>query len=339
MTDQINIWAINQQGDFEQQQVPSPELCAGHVLVKVVATSFNPIDSKIKAGLAPIMTESKVLGCDIAGEVVAVADDVTAFSKGDKVFGCACGVSGNLNGTANSGAMADVVAVDAQLIAHAPVNIPLQQCAAYPLVAITAWDVLRRMRIEANDMLFISGASGGVGHMAVQLASQLGVLVYGSAGNAERAQQVENLGAEKVWPRDSELDIKEEIKQQAAFNGFDFVLDTFGGDSFQQCLDFASPYAQVATTNGRNTYDLTFAHTKSLTIHAIFMLLPLLNGVGRRAHGDFLQELAVMIEAGKVSVNIQQELSFDQADQAYQLYGDGKMTGKLVLVHPDFLTS
>lgn len=334
MSNTINIWSIKDSGDFEKQEAGFPELQAGHLLIKVVATSFNPIDSKIRAGLAPIMTEHRVLGCDVAGEVIAVADDIESFAEGDKVFGCAAGVKGSFNGVDNSGAMADVIQVDAQLMAHAPLNIPLAECAAYPLIAITAWEALKRMGIENNDMLFISGASGGVGHMAVQIASQMQVLVFGSAGSQERAEQIQALGAEKIWSRDA--DIAEEIKQQAAFNGFDFVLDTFGGDSFQQCLEIASAYGQVATTNGRNTYDLTFAHTKSLTIHAIFMLLPLLNGIGRRAHGDFLQELAVMIEAGKVKANIQQSFSFDDADKAHQLYADGGMTGKLLLTHPDY---
>lgn len=312
-------WIVTQTGDPEVMQpgeIVLAELQPGEVKIRVCAAGFNPVDSKIRAGLAPIINAAGVLGCDVSGEVIAVADGVDHLAVGDAVYGCAGGVKGN------GGALAEEMVCDAELLARAPQSLSLAQAAAIPLVAITAFEALQRLAIRNEDKLLVLGASGGVGQWAVRLAQQAGSAVYGSAGNEKRLAQLQQQGVTAALHDDVAALVN---------GGFDKVLDTFGGDSFQQALSVVAPYAQVATINARNTYDLTQAHAKSLTIHAIFMLLPLLTGNGRKAHGEFLADLSDSIDAGLIQVPEADEKRMSDVADIHRAYEAGELKNKVVM--------
>jgi NADPH2:quinone reductase len=314
-----SAWIVRQTGTpdvFAKDTIALPEVNAGEVRVRVYAAGFNPVDTKIRAGLAPILNDTRVLGCDVSGEVVAVGDGVDHLAVGDTVYGCAGGVKGN------TGALAEEMVCDAELLARAPQSLSLVQAAAIPLVAITAFEALQRLAISNQDKLLVLGASGGVGKWAVRLAQKAGIAVYGSAGSEERLAQLQHLGVTALLHDDVAT---------LADQGFDKILDTFGGDSFQQALSVAAPYAQIATINARNTYDLTQAHAKSLTIHAIFMLLPLLTGNGRKAHGEFLAELSDSIDAGLIQVPEADEKRMSDVADIHRAYEAGELKNKVVM--------
>jgi len=317
-------WIVRQTGTpdvFARDTIALPEVNAGEVRVRVCAAGFNPVDTKIRAGLAPILNDTRVLGCDVSGEVVAVGDGVDHLAVGDAVYGCAGGVKGN------GGALAEEMVCDADLLAKAPQSLSLVQAAAIPLVAITAFEALQRLAINREDKLLVLGASGGVGQWATRLATEAGISVYGTAGNAARVEQLKQQGINAALHTDV---------AELSESGFGKVLDTFGGDSFQQALSVAAPYAQVATINARNTYDLTQAHAKSLTIHAIFMLLPLLTektgtGKGRKAHGEFLAELSQKIDAGLIQVPEATEKRMSDVADIHRAYEAGELKNKVVM--------
>lgn len=312
-------WIVTQTGGPEVMQpgeIVLAELQPGEVKIRVCAAGFNPVDTKIRAGLAPIINAVGVLGCDVSGEVIAVGNGVDHLAVGDAVYGCAGGVKGN------GGALAEEMVCDADLLARAPQSLSLAQAAAIPLVAITAFEALQRLAISSEDKLLVLGASGGVGQWAVRLAQKEGIAVYGSAGNDERLAQLQQQGVTAALHDDVAALVN---------GGFDKVLDTFGGDSFQQALSVAAPYAQVATINARNTYDLTQAHAKSLTIHAIFMLLPLLTGRGRKAHGEFLSELSDSIDAGLIQVPEADEKRMSDVAGIHRAYEAGELKNKVVM--------
>ena len=133
---------------FESSELPKPEVKPGHVLVRVAATSVNPVDTMIRqmGKDLPISPEPPaVLGMDFAGTVEAVGEGVTEYAEGDEVYGCAGGL-GELQGT-----LAEYMLADARLIARKPNNLSMREAAALPLVGITAYEGLIRAGIAEGQ--------------------------------------------------------------------------------------------------------------------------------------------------------------------------------------------
>lgn len=262
-----------------------PEPGAGQVLLKVGAAGFNPIDTKIRAGIAPVVPLHGILGCDVCGVVVSVGEGVSGLAVGQRVFGFVGGVKGRW------GALSEFMLADAALLAAAPVGLTDAECAVLPLVSVTASEALARLAIESGSELLVLGASGAVGRMAVQMAVRSGIFVTGTAGTEQRCQEVESLGAHAVLHQDVDALI-------AAGKMFPFVLDTFGGPSLAKALAAASAGGSVATINARGVHDLGLAHAKALTLNAVFVMLPLLSGMGVKRHQAVTIELARQLELG-----------------------------------------
>jgi NADPH2:quinone reductase len=175
---------------FELREVPKPVPIAGTVLVRIAATSVNPVDLKIREGL-PIAPElPAILGADLAGTVEAVGDGVDAFAPGDEVYGCAGGVKG-LGGT-----LAEYIVADARLLARKPARLSMREAAALPLVAITAWQALDRAALASGEQILVHGGVGGVGHLAVQLAKARGARVATTVSSGDAARVARELGAD-----------------------------------------------------------------------------------------------------------------------------------------------
>jgi NADPH2:quinone reductase len=299
-----------------ETQLPVPTPQAGEVLIKVLASGFNPIDTKIRAGLAPIASDNHVPGCDVCGEVIARGDGVAEFALGDLVYGCAGGVKGS------SGTLCEYMCADVDLLALQPELLSSAQAAILSLISITAYEALVRLNIAAGDELLIMGGTGGVGQMAIQLARLKGAKVTATAGSESGLRFIESLGATAIFHSDA-------TNTATAFNK---VLDTHGGESFQTALLAAAPGAQVATINARNTYDLAQAHAKALTIHAVFMLLPLLTGNGRKAHGELLAWLATEINQGNIQPPTVDEKSPSEVAVVHAAYEAGMINTKTAFV-------
>ena len=173
---------INKYGEaaaFEAAEVETPEPKAGHVLVKIAASSVNTVDTMIrKMGKElPLSPDTPaILGMEFAGTVEAVGEGVSGYSVGDEVYGCAGGLA-DLPGT-----LAEYIVADANLIAHKPRNLSMRESAALPLVAITAYEGLTRAGIGGGQKVLVHGGSGGVGHVALQLARHFGAEVYATGG-------------------------------------------------------------------------------------------------------------------------------------------------------------
>lgn len=322
---------IKQFGDpsvFELTDLPKPSLKPGHVLIKVCASSVNQIDCKIRSGAVAAIAPDfpAILHGDVAGIVEAVAPDVNQFKIGDEVYGCA----GGLKGTA--GALADYMLADANLIAKKPASLSMLESAALPLVSITAWEALfTKARLTDKHTVLIHGGVGGVGHIAVQLAAWCGanvsttVLKEGdfSIASAFGASQVVNAKEENVEAYVSRL-----TKNQ----GFDVVFDTVGGPNLDKSLMAASLNGAVVTTAARSTHDLSPMHNKALSLHVVFMLLPILTHQGRNAHGAILANIAKLVDEGKLKPLIDSHhFTLDTVSDAHAFLESGKAQGKVVL--------
>jgi len=197
--------------------VPRPEPAADQILIRVVAASVNPADIRIAKGLFPRVKQGDLpvtLGCDFSGVVEHCRQHPAPFRDGDLVFGMA---------RAGSGSFSDYLAADAGAVALAPNAIDLQDTAAVPLAALTAWQGLTlHGGIVAGQRVLILGAGGGVGHFAVQFARHLGAEVY-AVGAAQDVRFLRELGAHQVLDRNSAF--------ETTTTKMDLVLDLVGGST------------------------------------------------------------------------------------------------------------
>ena len=306
------------------QEVPIPELLPGHVQIRVRASSVNPVDTKIRSGMQEVIAPESppILGCDVAGVVEAVGEGVTYFAAGDEVYGCAGGVKGC------PGALAEYMMADARLIAKKPESLSMEAAAALPLVGITAWDALvDRSKVSAGQRVLVHGATGGVGHIGIQLAKAAGAHVSATGSSENKLSLAKELGA------DLGINYREStVEEYAKDGGFDLVFDTVGGDNLQGCFEAAALNGTVASISTRCTCDLTPFHKKALSMHVTFMLLPMLTGSGRERHGQILTEMAAMVDAGTLMPLIhEQRFTFSEAAEAHALLESGSAVGKIVL--------
>ncbi|WP_291295922.1 zinc-dependent alcohol dehydrogenase family protein [Elioraea sp.] len=312
---------------FQAATLPDPVAGPGEVLVAIAAASVNPVDWKLRThgpAIAPALPA--VLGTDFAGHVVALGDGVSGFAVGDAVYGCAGGVRGM------PGAYAGMIAADALLIAHAPKGLSMREAAALPLVTITAWEGLHdRARIGAGDTVLIHGGTGGVGHIALQVAAAAGARVFATVSSAEKATLARTLGAAETIDYRNEMP-EAYVARLTGGRGFDVVFDATGGKDIATSFAAVRTSGQVVTIVSQYTADLAPMHGKGLSLHVVFMLLPMLTGLGRDRHGAILTEAARLVEAGKLRPLLDpHRFPLEDVAAAHAHLESGKAIGKVVL--------
>lgn len=322
---------INQFGDpsvFTLTDMEKPSLAPGHVLIKVKATSVNQIDCKIRSGAVPNITPAfpAILHGDVAGMIDAVAPDVTSFKVGDEVYGCAGGLLGS------HGALAKFMLADSKLLAKKPSALSMEHAGALPLVSITAWDALfNKAHLEKGNTILIHGGIGGVGHIAVQLAKWAQAKVFTTVLSNDDIALAKSLGADEVINAKEE-DVAHYVDRLTEGRGFDIVFDTVGGPNLDRSLAAAGLNGVVVTTAARSTHDLTPMHNKGLSLHVVFMLLPLLTGKDREKHGKILENIAKIVDEKKLKPLVDShQFTLETVKDAHALLESGKARGKVVL--------
>lgn len=319
--------AYGETAEFTVADIAKPAAKAGHVIVRIAATSVNTVDTMIRnmgtdLPFSPALPA--VLGMDFAGTVESVGDGVTEFAIGDEVYGCAGGLADL------QGALAEYMPVDAKLIAHKPKSISMREAAALPLVAITAYEGLQRAGIKAGQKVLVHGGTGGVGHVAVQLAKHYGADVYSTISSDAQAAIVNGYGAKPInYKKESVADY---VARHTDGAGFDVVYDSVGGANLTNSFEAAALNAHVATTLSLLELDLSTAHFKGLSVHVVFMLIQMLHDHKREEHAAILTDVASIVDAGALRPLLD-EPHFNLADvgQAYARLSSGDATGKVVV--------
>jgi NADPH:quinone reductase-like Zn-dependent oxidoreductase len=313
-------------GDFRQVELPRPRLEANQVLVRIAASGVNPLDTKIRAGKALHAKQPlpAVLGVDMAGVVEEVAFGVTTFSPGDEVYGMVGGVGG-LQGT-----LAELIAVDAGLLAHKPKTLSMRQAAAMPLSIVTAWEgLVDRARVHTGQAVLIHGGAGGVGHIAVQIARAFGAQVFATVSQNKK-NIVEGLGAIPIDYRSTT--VAEYVAACTGGKGFDILYDTIGGATIDACFLAVRPYTgHVLSCLGWSTHSLAPLSFRGATYTGVFTLLPLLTGENYSHHGKILAQATELAEAGELTPLLNEQ-RFSTADiaAAHALVEAGSL-GKVVV--------
>ncbi len=321
---------VKQFGDtevFELAELEKPEVKPGHVLVNIKASSVNTVDTMIRqmgAELPISPAAPAVLGMDFSGVIEAVGGEVSGFQVGDEVYGCAGGLA-DLPGT-----LAEYIVADADLVALKPKNLTMRQAAALPLVGITAYEGLERAGITKGQKVLVHGGSGGVGHIALQLAAYFGAEVYSTGGGDKQLSLIQELGATPINYRTES--VQDYVQEHTDGDGFELVFDSVGGANMALSFEAAGLNANVVSTVALVNLDLSVAHFKGLSLHVVFMLIPMLHGVKRKAHAKILNKLTEIIEAGELKpVLDEREFSLEQAGLAHARLESKQAMGKVVI--------
>lgn len=309
------------------KEIKRPVAAKGEVLVQIKASGVNPLDLKINAGQAA-HAQTKlpaILGVDMAGIVVEAGAGVTNFKTGDEVYGLTGGIAGV------QGSLAEYAAVDANLLAIKPTNWSMREAAAIPLSFITAWEgLVDRAKVGRDKTVLIQGGTGGVGHIAVQLAVAMGAKVYATDRPAKKSV-IESYGAAAI--DFTSLSVEDYVRIYTENEGFDIVFDTVGGETLDTSFKALKTYdGHVISILGWGTHNLAPLSFRGATYSGVFTMLPLITGENRAHHGAILKEATLLAEAGQLKPMVDvNHYSLETITAAYHLMEGHLNNGKVVI--------
>jgi NADPH2:quinone reductase len=225
---------------------------------------------------------------------------------------------------------------DARLLAPKPNRLSFREAAALPLVTLTAWEALiDKAEIGPSDRVLVHGATGGVGHVGLQLAAWRDSSVTATASSQHKLDIGADLGADVLVNYEEEA-VPDYVQRCTDGTGFDVVFDTVGGDNFHRSVEAARLNGAVATVNPQVDVDLRPAYNKGLTLHLVLMLIPMVQGVGRAHHGKILRRGATLVDQGQLRPLVDdRSFTFDEIGTAHAHAESGAHIGKVVVSHPD----
>jgi NADPH:quinone reductase len=280
--------------------IAEPSLSDGQVLVTVTHASLNRGDlNDARSGrLAP----GAVLGSDVAGTVTRTAGDGSGPGVGTRVVALA------------AGAFAERCAVDATALAPLPPTVDPAHAAALPVAGLAALQALRAAGLAPDRRVLVTGASGGVGHFAVQIAAHAGAHVIASVGSPGRGDDLADAGASEIV-----------IGLDGIDEPLDIVLDGVGGSTLTGAWDLLAPGGSLQSIGWSSAEPATFrpyatvGPAKSLTSFLI-----------RAPVGDDLAILVTLLEAGDLTVDVGWQGSWNEIDQAADVMLGRRLRGKAV---------
>lgn len=316
-------------------ELPHPAPGPGQVLVWVAGGGLNPVDAAQRAGaFRQIRPYSfpQIAGNELSGTVAALGSGVTGLAVGDAVFARV--------DKALLGAFASSVAIDASLVALAPRSLDLMDAAGVPLAALTAWQALgsERLDIGPGDRLLVTGAAGGVGLIAIQLAKRAGAYVTVTA-SAAGEPLVRRLGADDVI----------DYRHRSVSSGgerFDKVFDLVGGEALEDLVASVRPGGCIVSVAGPLTPGSLDAELSGVKQWFVPLVLRLRSrAIRRRARaagvsyqyffmrpdGGQLAELATLIDQGGLEVVIDSRFPADHFAEAFARLESRRAKGKIVL--------
>jgi NADPH:quinone reductase-like Zn-dependent oxidoreductase len=301
----VRIHSFGSPDVMQVDEIEAPRPKRGEVLIRVCASSVNPVDFKMRSGefKMPGAHMPITLGRDVSGVVEAVGPGVSGIEVGDHVFTLL---------DADHGGYAEFVLARADAVAPKPSSIDHAHAAAVPLAAITAWQGLfDHGHLKRGERVLIHGAAGGVGHFAVQFAKNEGAYVYATA-RGEDADLLRSLGADEV------IDYQNE-RFEDRVRDVDVVLDLVAGETQKRSWRSLKKGGRlVSTLTPPSKSDAAKAGAKG----DHFMASP---------NREQLEEIARMIDDGEVQVIVQETMPLNEARHAHNVLEHEHVQGKLVL--------
>jgi NADPH:quinone reductase len=304
---------------FAERDLPKPDLGVREILVRVRATSVNPVDYKMrKGGSWAGITPPAILGLDAAGVVEAIGPGVRYFKPGDAVF-----YTPHLFG-GRSGTYAEYHVVEEKIVAAKPPNISFEEAAAVPLAGCTAYDeIIGTTRVRPGETVLVHAAAGGVGVFAVQLAKACGARVIGTCGT-QNVDFLRSIGADAAIDHKTR-DFVAVLKEDPALpGGVDVAIDNVGGETLARSLEIVRPHGRMASIVS-TTGNLSAAYGKNITIDFIMM---------ERSRAK-METLRVLITRGQLRPIVESVMPLREVAEAHRRIEAGGTRGKIVLRVPE----
>ncbi|MGC4938515.1 NADP-dependent oxidoreductase [Kribbella sp. DT2] len=293
-------------------EIPTPRPEAGELLIKIAASSVNGFDAATAAGYLEGMMEHRyplVLGKDFAGTVEALGEGVDSFAVGDAVFGVV------MKPFLGTGSLAEYLTVPAASgIARIPADLDVRDAGALGLAGAAALDSVNALALATDETLLISGATGGVGALAVQLAAARGATVIATARPGAEAEFVSALTGATVHVVDYTNDLETQVREISP-DGVDAILHLAGDGA--QLTGLLRPGGRIASTLGLGQ---DAVERDDVTAHAVMA----------DANPQTLSALAAEVAAGRLRVPVTTTYPVDQAADAFAAFGAGAL-GKLAV--------
>lgn len=288
---------------------PSP--IPTEVLVEVHAAGVNPVDWKTREGRGAAGASGPppfTLGWDVAGVVTELGRGVTIFAPGDRVFGMPWFPRA-------AGAYAEFVTAPSRQLARMPDGLSFEEAAALPLAALTSWQALvDTAHVSGGQTVLINGASGGVGHIALQVAKARGARVIGTA-RAVNHDFLRELGADACVDR-------EQVPLQDAARDVDVVLDFVGGDASTAALDtLREGGLLISVPSGPHEDAAAEGEKRGIRVTGILV----------EPDGHAMGEIAALVREGRLRVHVDSTLPLEEAAKAHERLEAGGVRGKIVL--------
>lgn len=332
----VHMTATGDPNVLQPVEVPDVEPGARQVKVKIAAAGVNPIDTKLRQrGLfSSDAALPAILGCDGAGVVEAIGAGVERVAPGDRVFYFDGGIG------FKAGNYAEYSLVDERFLAYIPQGVDNLTAAAAPLAVLTAWEGLfDRGRLSGDETVLIHAGAGGVGHLAVQLASETGARVLATVSDERKEIFVGELGADEII-RYRDCDFATVAKDLTGGEGVDLVLDCVGGETCSRSLYALATYGRLVTILALpDSMDWQHARMHNLSVTQELMLAPMVLGrTDLREHQTSILEAAARrLAAGNLQVHVDKHWPLEQATEAHRYLEAGGVMGKLVLTLRDAL--
>jgi NADPH2:quinone reductase len=311
--------------------LPKPVPRSGEVLVRVGAVAVNPIDTYIRAGMVAMpLPKPFIVGCDLAGTVEALGPDVKRFKIGDRVWGSNQGLLGR------QGTFAEYAAVAEDWLYPTPANLTDTTAAAVALVGITAHlGLFRCANLQAGEIAFVNGGTGGVGSMVVQMAKAVGAKVITTVGSPEKADVCRRWGGDCVLNYKTD-DVPAGIRAFTEEKGVNVWYETQREPDFQRTVPLMAMRGRIIIMAGRQAqpiFPVGPFYTRDMSLHgfAMFNARP---DEQRHAAEDINRWLAEK----KLDVPIGRTFRLAEAADAHRLQEEntlrkaGSLIGKIVLM-------
>jgi NADPH:quinone reductase-like Zn-dependent oxidoreductase len=323
--------------------LPDPEVGRDEVLVDVKAGALNHLDVWTRKGMPSPGEFPHIPGSDAAGVAVEVGPDVTRFTEGDHVAvaaGSFCGdcehcragehsqcVSYTITGEHSTGVHSEYTAVPEENLVAVPDHVDWETAAAAPLVFQTAWRMLHsRAEIEAGESVLVLGASGGVGHAAVQIADHAGCEVYATGSTEAKLEAAKALGADHVVNYEEEP-FDEFVEEHTDGRGVDVVVDHIGGATWESSMTSLAKGGRLVTCGA------TGGPQVEVNVADLFWNQYDILGSTMGANHD-IDEVLELVWEGTLEPQIRDVLPMSEAARAHEMLEDREGFGKVVVV-PD----